>query len=426
VTATLLPIDSIEVGKRLRPLNPESVTRLVDSIRAIGLQTPITVMAGAGFSYQLVTGHHRLAAAKALGWTEIPTVTLAGDFPAGERWVRAEKWEIAENLHRADLTALERDEHIAKWISLTTTFNADALLREAEAKGLLRQPDAKPGRPQGGVRAAARELGLSEPDARRAVTVANLPEEAKEAARQAGLDDNRTALLEAAKSSDPVEAIRHHVHRTGFTGKTEWYTPAEYVELARTVLGSIDLDPASNPTAQKVVGARAYYTAETNGLDHEWRGRVFLNPPYSQPDIVHFIDKAVAEYRSGRCTAAIVLTNNSTDTAWFQTLFDAADAICFTKGRVNFYDADGKISAPQMGQAFSYFGPDIDGFREVFGAVGSIVQTAKPAAIVIPSRPEPAQTFRIIAPADMPEARKADEEPFTPPAFLLRDGSSAQ
>src|SRR5258705_279177 len=34
------------------------------------------------------------------------------------------------------------------------------------------------------------------------------------------------------------------------TGENEWFTPAQYIERARTVLGAIDLDPASNPIAQ--------------------------------------------------------------------------------------------------------------------------------------------------------------------------------
>jgi hypothetical protein len=33
--------------------------------------------------------------------------------------IDARLWEIAENLHRADLTSLERSEHIAEWIKLT-------------------------------------------------------------------------------------------------------------------------------------------------------------------------------------------------------------------------------------------------------------------------------------------------------------------
>lgn len=92
--------------------------------------------------------------------------------------------------HRADLTALERDQQVARWIELTDS-------KPASADVVLRQPDAKPkgGRPEGGTRAAARELGLAEADARRAIKVAGLSDEAKETARQAGLDDNRTALL---------------------------------------------------------------------------------------------------------------------------------------------------------------------------------------------------------------------------------------
>ncbi len=58
---------------------------------------------------------------------------------------------------RAELTALERDEHVAEWIRLAETVS--------------RQLDAKPqvGRPEAGVRKAARDLGLSEttPAARR-------------------------------------------------------------------------------------------------------------------------------------------------------------------------------------------------------------------------------------------------------------------
>ncbi|GLK71276.1 hypothetical protein GCM10017643_13910 [Ancylobacter dichloromethanicus] len=104
--------------------------------------------------------------------------------PAGE------PWEISENLHRAELTKLERDEQISRWVELI------------ELKRISRQPDEKieRGRPESGVAAASRELGISEPDARRAVNVASLSDEAKEAAREHGLDDNRTALLEAAKA----------------------------------------------------------------------------------------------------------------------------------------------------------------------------------------------------------------------------------
>lgn len=83
--------------------------------------------------------------------------------------------EIAENLHRAELTALERDEQVAKWVQLS----AERISSQVETK-------IERGRPEGGVSAAARDLNISKPDAHRAVKVASLSDEAKEAARETG------------------------------------------------------------------------------------------------------------------------------------------------------------------------------------------------------------------------------------------------
>lgn len=174
----------------------------------------------------------------------------------------------------------------------------------------------------------------------------------------------------------PANDNRPAAYRTSFTGNNEWFTPAHYVELARTVLGSIDVDPASNDYAQATVQAGTFYTAETNGLDKEWNGKVWMNPPYAQPAISHFTDKMVEEYTSGRCTEAIALTHNYTDTRWFHTLANVATAICFTKGRIRFESPDGKKASPTQGQAFFYFGDKPQDFSEVFSEVGHIVVPA--------------------------------------------------
>lgn len=192
-------VDSIEVPAGRRPVRDDAVERLLASMRSIGLRTPISVryyderpphIPGSGDAVILMTGAHRLEAAKRLGWETIECfVYTEGDD------VDAQLWEIAENLHRAELTALERDEQIALWVELTA--DKARQLDEPLPGGV--QPNEK------GQAKAARELGISEPDARRAVKVASLSDEAKEAAREAGLDDNRTALLEAAKHSTPED-----------------------------------------------------------------------------------------------------------------------------------------------------------------------------------------------------------------------------
>jgi phage N-6-adenine-methyltransferase len=165
-----------------------------------------------------------------------------------------------------------------------------------------------------------------------------------------------------------------------FTGENEWYTPQEYVEAARSVLGAIDLDPATSERAQSLIQASRFYTKEDDALTREWGGRVWLNPPYSQPDIAHFVSKAVHEYAEGRVSEAVVLTHNYTDTRWFHELFGAADAVCFTRGRVKFYNQDGEVAAPSQGQAFTYFGANVPRFAEIFSAFGFVLVPSREAA----------------------------------------------
>ncbi len=160
------------------------------------------------------------------------------------------------------------------------------------------------------------------------------------------------------------------------TGDNEWYTPAEYIEAARKVMGGIDLDPASNDSAQELVKAARYFTKKDNGLEREWRGRVWLNPPYAQPLIMDFVSKMVAERKAGRVTGAVMLTNNSADTAWFHEAAGTANAICFTRGRISFYKASGVKSAPPQGQAFFYFGDNVRAFTLHFRDIGFVMVPA--------------------------------------------------
>jgi len=93
-----------------RPLITEAVDKLASSIRDIGLIQPITVrqrsiMSGglAEQGFQVVAGHHRVAACRALGWTEIDAIVIE----AGEH-LQAELIEIDENLCRSELTNSQR------------------------------------------------------------------------------------------------------------------------------------------------------------------------------------------------------------------------------------------------------------------------------------------------------------------------------
>ena len=63
------------------------------------------------------------------------------------------------------------------------------------------------------------------------------------------------------------------------TKTVEHYTPPKVIDAARSVMGGIDLDPASCEAANRIVAAANYITEAQDGLRYSWPGRVFLNPP---------------------------------------------------------------------------------------------------------------------------------------------------
>jgi ParB-like chromosome segregation protein Spo0J len=227
VERTQIALDEIYVPRDRRALQPDKVADLAQSMKVLGLLSPVGVrwvrkeiilpnaltVKGA---YHLVYGLHRLAAARQLGWKEIPcqilfSSTAAVENPSALEMQGSDRhaWmvEIAENLHRAELTALERSEHIAAWIKLIEE-DPQASGEAEEASGGLDKKVS--GRPKGGRSAAARKIGISEADARRSERIAALPDEAKAEAKGLGLDNNQVALLKATRAGDPVSALREH------------------------------------------------------------------------------------------------------------------------------------------------------------------------------------------------------------------------
>ena len=122
----------------------------------------------------------------------------------------------------------------------------------------------------------------------------------------------------------------------------EWYTPAKYIEAARAVMGSIDLDPASCELANQTVRAARYYTQEENGLAQEWYGNVWLNPPYGvqhgKSRIVAFTRKLLRAYWNGDVKQAVFLVLARTEATWFEPLWDYT--MCSRTKRIYFYGPD--------------------------------------------------------------------------------------
>ena len=168
---------------------------------------------------------------------------------------------------------------------------------------------------------------------------------------------------------DEIQKKTAHVSQN--TGQVEWYTPPEFIEAARLVLGGIDLDPASSKVAQRTVKASEFYTVDDDGLSKEWAGNVWMNPPYAAGLVDQFAEKLVLHHTEGDVPMAIMLVNNSTDTGWFQTVAKVATAICFPNGRIKFHDENGDPKgAPLQGQAILYLGSEPHSFVRTFGEFG--------------------------------------------------------
>ena len=161
-------------------------------------------------------------------------------------------------------------------------------------------------------------------------------------------------------------------YKANGSGENEWYTPSEYIELANKVMGEIDLDPASNSEANKIIQAKHYFTSEENGLTQEWHGRIWLNPPYSRELMPAFVDKLIEEYTAGHVTEAVLVSHNNTDTQWFQKLVAHASALCFPAKRIKFYRGE-NVAAPVNGQVFFYLGWRPEKFYSDFAPHGVVL-----------------------------------------------------
>lgn len=173
-----LPVDEIRIVGERRPVNEGAVADLVKSIERIGLQTPITVRLDkeyvdpdtgeVGPEFVLIAGRHRLEAFRVAGADRIPAIVRECT-P-----VEAELWEIAENLHRADLTKDERDRYIRRYAELLEAKEArkreavgrtDCPGNDLRADGRRKGPQHEPGI----ASKIAEQTGLSQRTVRRAL-----------------------------------------------------------------------------------------------------------------------------------------------------------------------------------------------------------------------------------------------------------------
>jgi len=148
--------------------------------------------------------------------------------------------------------------------------------------------------------------------------------------------------------------------------KNEWYTPAYITDP----LGPFDLDPAAPAGDHRRIAAREF-TEEEDGLAQPWSGRVWLNPPFSQPLLRQFVHR-MAEHGNG----IMLIPCRGFDTAWFQEdVFGKAFAILFLRGRVTFTGPGGRRGGhPPIGTLLVAYGEENADILERSGINGAFVK----------------------------------------------------
>lgn len=158
----------------------------------------------------------------------------------------------------------------------------------------------------------------------------------------------------------------------------DWHTPADIIAAVHETLGHIDLDPASSAIANQTVKADKFFSVQNSGLDKDWRGNIFMNPPFTNGTIELFVDKLIGQLEIGNVKSAIVLTDAATDTCWFRKLAKKSNAFVLTK-RINFLKAGTKeTGSPTRGQAVFYIGDDSDLFYHAFAKFGLCCKVVMP------------------------------------------------
>ena len=348
-------------------LSAEEYAELKEDIRQRGVMVPIEYDENGN----VLDGHHRLQICAELGITDFPKVIRAGMTEEQKR-THARKLNMARrHLNREQKQELIReqlretpeksDRQMAGSLNVSPT-TVGTIRRQMEDEGQLSKLDSSIGadgkeRPRQVDRKPLEPVRYDEPD-----------DDELEYYTPQNIPDSKPEEADNEKVIEPEPEHKPHVSNN--SGNNEWYTPERYIELARAVLGEIDLDPASCAFANETVRAARYFSEENDGLCQEWSGRVWMNPPYSADLVGKFTRKFVDEYDAGRISEGIVLVNNATETSWFAYMTDAASAVVFTRGRIRYVSPERESLAPLQGQAFLYFGDNAERFIEVFSCVG--------------------------------------------------------
>lgn len=133
---------------------------------------------------------------------------------------------------------------------------------------------------------------------------------------------------------------------------SEWETPSDLFEALDDIF-HFDLDVCATAENAK---CKRYFTKADNGLEQEWTGTCWMNPPYGR-EISAWVRKAFYQAKRGKTIVALLPAR--TDTKWWHD-YCVSHEIIFLKGRVKFLQSKKQSFNAPFANAIVVFRPRID------------------------------------------------------------------
>lgn len=357
-----VPTIDKEFQSLIPPLSSDEYAQLEANILADGCREPLSL-----WGDTVLDGHNRLQICQEHG-LDFSTVRIATVTSRSE----AINWIVNNQLGRRNLTPMQISYLRGK------RYEQEKKQPHAPSGARVEKPDNLSGFSETADRLAD-ELKVTGRTIHRDAQFTR----AVDALADAAGDDVRTSILEhdapvtrqdvkqiakEIKGKSKEEAARHVMEVMGSSASPEWYTPPHIIELTLRLFGEIDTDPCSNSKDTPNVPANLLYTKDDDGLAQEWRGKVYMNPPYGKK-IPNWVNAVVLKYKRGEIDGAILLLPGRIDTRWFQPLYDYL--ICNIRGRLNYPQSACATPFPSV---IVYLGDNEDGFVNTFKKIGPILK----------------------------------------------------
>jgi hypothetical protein len=149
----------------------------------------------------------------------------------------------------------------------------------------------------------------------------------------------------------------------------DYFTPLELVEAAREAMGGIDLDAASHPVANRELRIPDYFHINRSAFEHDWYGRVWLNPPYGNnapwfERILQFLDAGAIDQL---CMLSPMWAFTA---AQARPVMERSAATVLLSPTPEFWGNAQNRTGSNHPHAIVYFGPRVAEFMDAFAPYG--------------------------------------------------------